>query len=74
MRDAFWNYACQATPIVRILLMVELVLAILLAYSAPALSPGKANYYIAGFSAIVILVTVVGLLYVYLKCRSRRTR
>ena len=68
MTHPFWSLACQAMPVIRILLIVELIFVILLALVFPQLSPSSPAYYVSGFSFAVITVTVAGMLVVYWKC------
>jgi len=68
MTHPFWSLVCQAMPVIRILLVVELVLVILLAVVFPELSPSSPAYYVSGFSFAVIAVTSAGMLVVYWKC------
>lgn len=59
-------------PLVRILIVVEIVLGVLLLFSAPALSPGESAYYIAGFAGVIVLVSILVLTFVYVRCQQWR--
>lgn len=74
MAKSFWPLACQAMPVVRILLVVEFVFVILLAVAFPNLSPSSPAYYVSVLSFGVIGVTVAGLVFVYWKCLDYQRR
>lgn len=72
VRTEFWDTVCPAMPLVRAIIVVELILGVLLLFSVPALSPGEPTYYVAGFAGVIVLVSLGLFTYVYRKCGQWR--
>lgn len=71
MKDAFWDLAHSALPLLSLLFAMNVVLLIMLVLSMLYITPGSSSYYVGVMSGVVILTSLLGLGYVIRQVRAR---
>jgi hypothetical protein len=73
MWDRFWELLCSVSELWTVLLGLNAALLFMLVLSVPQADPESSTFVVGVMSAAIIVVCSLGLAFVVLRCRRRRS-